>query len=40
MITFDTEAPRYRHWHLACDGPIATLALDVAEDGRLVPATN
>src|SRR5712672_3931619 len=37
MITFDTDPSRYRHWRLACDGPIATLALDVAEDGGLVP---
>ena len=35
--TFDTDPSRYRHWRLACDGPIATLTLDVAEDGGLVP---
>ena len=37
MITFDTSPERYRHWKFAVDGPIATLALDVAEDGGLVP---
>src|SRR5437868_13327011 len=37
MITFDTDPSRYRHWRLACGGPIATLTLDVAEDGGLVP---
>jgi benzoyl-CoA-dihydrodiol lyase len=37
MITFDTDPTRYRHWRLACDGPIATLTLDVAEEGGLVP---
>src|SRR5437667_7130569 len=37
MITFDTHPSRYRHWRLACDGPIATLTLDVAEEGGLVP---
>src|ERR1700732_2632020 len=37
MITFDTDPSRYRHWRLACEGPIATLTLDVAEDGGLVP---
>src|SRR5436189_1925569 len=37
MITFDTDPSRYRHWRLACEGPIATLALDVAEEGGLVP---
>jgi benzoyl-CoA-dihydrodiol lyase len=37
MITFDTDPTRYRHWRLACDGPIATLTLDVEEEGGLVP---
>ena len=37
MITFDTNPSRYRHWRLACDGPIATLTLDVAEEGGLSP---
>ena len=37
MITFDTDPSRYRHWRLACDGPIATLTLDVAEEGGLFP---
>jgi len=30
-----TEPARYRHWKLAVDGEIATLALDVAEDGGI-----
>src|SRR5436189_6264682 len=37
MITFDTDPSRYRHWRLTCDGPIATLSLDVAEEGGLSP---
>jgi len=37
MITFDTDPSRYRHWRLACDGQIATLTLDVAEEGGLNP---
>jgi len=37
VITFDTSPERYRHWKLAVDGAVATLALDVAEDGGLVP---
>jgi len=37
MITFDTEPQRYRHWRLAFDGPVATLVLDVAEDGGIKP---
>ena len=37
MITFDTDPQHYRHWRLACDGSVATLTLDVAEDGGLNP---
>ena len=37
MISFDTAPERYHHWKLAFDGPIATLALDVAEDKGLDP---
>src|SRR5208282_3150782 len=37
MILFDTDPSRYRHWRLACDGPVATLSLDVAEEGGLFP---
>jgi benzoyl-CoA-dihydrodiol lyase len=37
MITFNTDPARYRHWRLSCDGPVATLTLDVAEDGGLDP---
>ncbi len=37
MITFDTDPARYRHWRLSYDGPVATLALDVAEAGGLDP---
>jgi benzoyl-CoA-dihydrodiol lyase len=37
MIRFDTDPSRYRHWRLACNGQIATLTLDVAEEGGLYP---
>jgi benzoyl-CoA-dihydrodiol lyase len=37
MIRFDTSPDRYHHWKLSFDGPIATLALDVAEDKGLAP---
>jgi benzoyl-CoA-dihydrodiol lyase len=37
MISFDTDPVRYRHWRLACEGPVATLTLDVAEEGGLDP---
>ena len=36
-VSFDTDPSRYRHWQLAVDGAVATLTLDVAEDGGLVP---
>jgi benzoyl-CoA-dihydrodiol lyase len=35
MIDFQTDPSRYKHWKLSFDGAIATLALDVAEDGGL-----
>ena len=34
-ISFDTSPDRYRHWKLSVDGPIATLSMDVQEDGGL-----
>ncbi len=36
-VDFRTEPARYRHWKLALDGRVATLAMDVREDGGLVP---
>ncbi|MEP7063595.1 MAG: 2,3-epoxybenzoyl-CoA dihydrolase [Betaproteobacteria bacterium] len=36
-VDFRTEPSRYRHWNLAVDDGIATLTLDVAEDGGLRP---
>ena len=36
-VDYRTEPARYRHWKLSCDGPVATLAMDVAEDGGLRP---
>jgi len=37
MITYDTDPSRYAHWRLACDGPIATLTLDIQEDRGILP---
>jgi len=37
MINFETSPDRYNHWKLSFDGPVATLALDVAEDKGLAP---
>jgi benzoyl-CoA-dihydrodiol lyase len=34
-VEFQTDPSRYRHWRLATEGPVATLAMDVAEDGGL-----
>ena len=35
MISFQTDPTQYRHWRLSIDGNVATLAMDVAEDGGL-----
>lgn len=34
---YRTEPSQYKHWKLAFDGPVATLSMDVAEDGGLRP---
>ena len=36
-VDFRTRPDLYRHWRLTFDGPVATLAMDVAEDGGLRP---
>src|SRR5689334_1666845 len=36
-VDFRTEPAKYRHWKLAFNGPVATLAMDVQEDGGLRP---
>jgi benzoyl-CoA-dihydrodiol lyase len=35
FVDFQTEPSRYRHWRLAVDGAVATLTLDVDENGSL-----
>ncbi|WP_430398841.1 2,3-epoxybenzoyl-CoA dihydrolase [Ferrovibrio sp.] len=37
LVDFRTDPSRYKHWKLSFDGPVATLALDVREDGGLRP---
>jgi len=37
MITFDTQPDRYKHWKLSIEPPLAVLAMDVQEDGGLMP---
>ena len=36
-VEFRTDPERYRHWRLTVDGAVATLAMDVDEQGGLVP---
>jgi benzoyl-CoA-dihydrodiol lyase len=36
-VEFRTAPDRYRHWRLATDGPVATLTMDVDEQGGIVP---
>ena len=36
-VDFRTEPAGYQHWKLDVDGPVATLAMDVREDGGLRP---
>lgn len=36
-VDFRTDPSRYRHWALSFDGAVATLAMDVAEDGGIRP---
>ena len=37
QVDFRTEPSRYKHWRLHVDGRVATLAMDVREDGGLRP---
>ncbi len=37
FVNYQTQPDRYRHWRLSFDGPIATLTMDVQEDGGLRP---
>ncbi len=37
LVSFETSPAQYKHWKLTFDGPVATLAMDVREDGGLRP---
>ena len=37
QVEFRTEPSRYRHWKIACDGPVATLTMDVDEAAGIRP---
>ncbi len=36
-VDYQTGPSRYKHWRLSFDGPVATLTMDVAEDGGIRP---
>src|SRR5438046_401162 len=36
-VAFQTDPSRYKHWKLTIDGAVATLVMDVREDGGLRP---
>jgi benzoyl-CoA-dihydrodiol lyase len=36
-VDFQTDPSRYKHWRLTFEGPVATLTMDVAEDGGIRP---
>lgn len=36
-VDYQTDPSKYKHWRLSFDGPIATLTMDVAEDGGIRP---
>src|SRR5437016_149065 len=36
-VDYQVDPSRYRHWKLTIDGPLATLAMDVAEDAGIRP---
>jgi benzoyl-CoA-dihydrodiol lyase len=37
FVDYQVDPARYKHWRLTFDAPIATLTMDVAEDGGLRP---
>jgi benzoyl-CoA-dihydrodiol lyase len=37
LVVYDAHPDHYRHWKLTFDGPIATLALGIDEDGGIRP---
>jgi benzoyl-CoA-dihydrodiol lyase len=37
LVDFQTEPSRYKHWRMSFDGAVATLTMDVSEDGGIRP---
>jgi len=40
FVTYDTHPDRYAHWKLSCDGPVASLKMDVDENLGYGPGTS
>ena len=36
-VRYDRQPEHYAHWKLGVDGHVATLSMDVSEDGGLAP---
>ena len=36
-VDFQTDPSRYKHWRMSFDGPVATITMDVAEEGGIRP---
>ena len=34
-VDYRTDPSHYKHWKLSFDGPVATLGIDIAEDGGI-----
>src|SRR5262245_13185778 len=37
LVDYQTHPEQYQHWRLAFEGPVATLTMEVKEDGGLRP---
>src|SRR5262249_22661708 len=37
LVDYQTRPEQYAHWRLVCEGPVATLTMDVQEDRGLRP---
>src|SRR5262245_40178041 len=37
FVDYRTDPSRYKHWRVSYDGPVATVTMDVNEDGGLRP---
>jgi benzoyl-CoA-dihydrodiol lyase len=37
VVDYQTEASRYKHWRMSFDGAVATLTMDVSEEGGIRP---